>query len=56
MSEFTSPPNENWLKDNQGTTVLLQFPHGQYAVTVHSEQETEQLLAEHGAGGVPANE
>jgi len=56
MSDYQQEPNQNWLEENQGETVLLQFPYGQYAVTVHSEAETEQLLQEHGAGGVPADD
>lgn len=56
MSDYTNPPNENWLQANQGETVLLQFPHGQYVVTVHDDEETEQLLQEHSAGGVPADD
>lgn len=55
MSDFQRPPNENWLENNQGETVLLQFPHGQYAVTVHDDEETAQLL--NGTDeGVPADD
>lgn len=56
MSDYTNPPNENWLQENRGETILLQFPHGQYAVTVHGDEETEQLLRDTGAGGVPADD
>jgi hypothetical protein len=55
MSDYQQEPNQNWLEDNQGETVLLQFPHGQYAVTVHSDEETAQLLTE-ADGGVPADD
>ena len=45
MNGYTQPPNEAWLKDNESETLLLQFPHGEYAVTVH-EEDPEELVGD----------
>ena len=45
MSDYQRQPNENWLQENQGETVLLQFPFGEYAVTVHSDEAKKRLVS-----------
>ncbi|WP_158293442.1 MULTISPECIES: hypothetical protein [unclassified Halorubrum] len=55
MSDYTREPNENWLQENQGETVLLQFPHAEYVVTVYDDTETAKMLNE-ADGGVPADD
>lgn len=55
MADYQRFPNENWLQENQGETVVLRFPFGEYAVTVHDDEETAQLLNE-ADGGAPADD
>lgn len=37
-------PNIRWLAATQGETVLLQFPDGEYVVTVHDKEDAQRLL------------
>lgn len=44
-SQYQRAPNENWLQAHKGETIVLQFPFGEYAVTVHS-QDPEELRSD----------
>lgn len=37
-------PNIRWLAATQGETVVLQFPDGEYVVTVHDEEDAQRLM------------
>jgi len=34
MSEYTQPPNENWVEQNSGKRLLLEFHNSEYIVTI----------------------
>jgi hypothetical protein len=37
------PPNCRWLTAEQGSTVKLSFPSGEFAVTVHTDAEMDAI-------------
>lgn len=56
MSEYQREPNENWLQAHQGETVVLRFPFGEYAVTVHSDDEMEVMMEDANTEVTPADD
>jgi len=44
MSEYTQPPNQNWVEQNVGKRLLLEFPQESYVVEIQraESQEIEQ--------------
>lgn len=44
MSEYTQPPNENWVAKNCGEKLLLKYPNERFIVTIQRAvgEETDE--------------